>query len=53
MRYDCLNQTLFNNISEVQENETHWLWHYNHERPHMGLGGITPMQKQAQLTLFY
>ncbi|MEM7632239.1 MAG: integrase core domain-containing protein, partial [Pseudomonadota bacterium] len=22
-----------------------WLWTYNHERPHMGIGGMTPMQK--------
>ena len=22
-----------------------WMWTYNHERPNMGLGGITPAQK--------
>ncbi|QNP22391.1 integrase core domain-containing protein [Providencia rettgeri] len=48
-----MNQTLFSHISEVQEAATHWLWHYNHEQPHMGLGGIAPMQKWAQLTTFY
>ena len=53
MRYDWLNQTIFSHINEVQEVATNWLWHYNHERPHMGLGGITPMQKRAQLTTFY
>jgi putative transposase len=26
---------------------TRWLWTYNHERPNMALGGITPMQKLA------
>ncbi|GAA0327349.1 transposase [Morganella psychrotolerans] len=53
MRYDWLNQTIFSHIREVQEVATNWLWHYNHERPHMGLGGITPMQRRAQLTIFY
>ena len=24
-----------------------WLWTYNHDRPHMALGGITPQQKLA------
>ncbi len=26
---------------------TRWLWTYNNERPNMGLGGITPIQKLA------
>jgi len=25
------------------------LWTYNHERPNMGLGGITPIQKMAMV----
>ncbi len=45
--YDWLNQVIFSHIREVQEVATNWLWHYNHERLHMGLGGITPMQKRA------
>ncbi|TWR07888.1 transposase, partial [Xanthomonas vasicola] len=24
-----------------------WLWAYNHERPNMALGGITPAMKLA------
>lgn len=47
VRYDWLNQTLFNNIEEVQDAATRWLWTYNHERPNMANGGITPMQKLA------
>ena len=39
--------TLFESIEEVQESATRWLWTYNHERPNMALGGITPMQKLA------
>jgi putative transposase len=45
VRYDWLAQTLFDSIQEVQESATRWLWTYNHERPNMALGGITPMQK--------
>jgi putative transposase len=45
VRYDLLNQDIFDDIEEVQEKSTKWLWHYNNERPNMALGGITPMQK--------
>ena len=47
VRYDWLNQYLFDSIAEVQEYATRWLWTYNHERPNMALGGITPRQKLA------
>lgn len=46
VRYDWLNQDIFRNIEEVQDKSTKWLWHYNHERPNMTLGGITPYQKR-------
>ena len=47
VRYDWLAQHLFNSIEEVQLSATRWLWIYNHERPNMAIGGITPMQKLA------
>ena len=47
VRYDWLNQYLFDSISTVQDFATQWLWTYNNERPNMGLGGITPKQKLA------
>ena len=49
VRYDYLNQDIFTNIQEVQDKSTKWLWHYNHERPNMALGGITPYQKRMIL----
>lgn len=49
VRYDWLSQYLFDSLEEVQEFATRWLWHYNHERPNMGLGGITPKQKLAMV----
>ena len=47
VRYDWLAQLLFDSIEEAQESATRWLWTYNHERPNMALGGITPMQRLA------
>jgi len=47
VRYDWLAHYLFESIKEVQAFATRWLWTYNHERPHMALGGITPKQKLA------
>jgi hypothetical protein len=29
----------------VQDEATRWRWTYNHERPNIALGGITPMSK--------
>ena len=47
VRYAWLARTLFDSIEQVQDEATRWLWTYNHERPNMALGGITPMQKLA------
>jgi len=49
VRYDWLSHYLFESISEVQNYATDWMWTYNHERPNMALGGITPKQKLARL----
>jgi len=45
VRHEWLGQYLFADITEVQDMATEWLWTYNHERPNMALGGITPDQK--------
>lgn len=47
VRYDWLAQHIFNSIHQVQEYATQWLWIYNNERPNMGIGGMTPIQKRA------
>jgi putative transposase len=47
VRYDWLAHYLFDSIEEMQEYATRWLWTYNHERPNMAIGGITPKQKLA------
>lgn len=47
VRYEWLAQYLFDSIDEAQTFATRWLWNYNHERPNMALGGITPKQRLA------
>ena len=47
VRYDWLNQYLFQTIEEVREFATKWLWVYNNERPNTAIGGITPKMKLA------
>jgi len=49
VRYDWLAQYRFDSVEEVQDYATRWLWTYNHERPNMGIGGITPKQKLAMV----
>ena len=45
VRHEWLDQYIFESIEEVQEIATNWLWTYNHDRPNMGIGGITPARK--------
>jgi len=47
VRYEWLAPQLFASIAEVQLCATAWLWNYNHERPNMALGGITPNQRPS------
>ena len=53
MRYDWLNQELFDNLEQIREQAVNWLYHYNNERPNMGNGGFTPIQKLNKEALFY
>ena len=47
VRYEWLAQYLFKTIEEVQNFATNWIWNYNHDRPNMALGGITPIRRLA------
>lgn len=51
VRYDWLSHYLFDSVTELQNFATEWLWVYNNERPNMALGGITPMQRLAQINI--
>jgi putative transposase len=44
VRYDWLAEELFDTIDKVQVQATRRMWYYNHERPNMAVGGITPNQ---------
>ncbi len=46
-RYEWLSQYQWDSLEQVQDYATQWMWSYNHERPHMALGGITPKQRLA------
>lgn len=51
MRYELLNQHIFESLEDLQNRATDWLWCYNNNRPHMSLGGKTPVQaRPEQLT---
>lgn len=45
VRHEWPDLYIFETIEEVQEIATEWLWTYNHDRPNMGIGGMTPAQK--------
>ena len=48
VRHEWLDEHLFDSIEHAQLTATQWLWRYNHERPNMAIGGITPIQKLAK-----
>ncbi len=45
VRTEWLGRYHFYSIEEVQDHATRWLWTYNNERPNMGIGGMTLIQK--------
>ena len=45
VRQEWFGQYIFETIQEVQNHATRWPWTYNNQRPNMGIGEITPMQK--------
>ena len=47
VRYDWLNQYLFESLEEIQDFATKWLWSYNNERPNMGIGGMPVLSKSS------
>jgi putative transposase len=47
VRYEWLSQYLWSDLEGGQLFATDWMHQYNHERPNMALGGITPKQRLA------
>ena len=48
VRYEWLSQYYWSSIKEVQDFATQRMWPYNHDRPDMALGGLTPKQHLAK-----
>lgn len=46
-RTEWLSVYEWENLMQVQTFATDWMWQYNHDRPHMALGGLTPNQRLA------
>ena len=38
LRTEFLNGKVFADVDEAQAAVDAWVWHYNHERPHQGIG---------------
>ena len=49
LRDECLNQNWFNNLYETRQIIEAWRVEYNTERPHSGLGALTPTEFAAKL----
>lgn len=47
VRYEWLSQYYWEDLEEVRRFATQWMYHYNHHRPNMALGGFTPKQRLA------
>ena len=41
---DLLHETYFESLDHLSDELLQYLYYYNHERPHMALNGITPVQ---------
>jgi len=50
VRNECLKLYDFENLEDVQEKTTSWLWTYNNERPNMALGGYPPRMRLSRQT---
>ena len=48
VRQEWLQMNEFTSIHQAQDKAEHWLWTYNHVRPNMALGGLTPSQSLKQ-----
>ncbi len=47
VRYEWLSQYYWETLDEVRLYATQWMWKYNHDRPNMASGGLTPKQRLA------
>ncbi|WP_370739157.1 integrase core domain-containing protein [Pelagimonas varians] len=52
MRTEWLGRYHFKTIGDARDHARRWLWTYSNERPNIGIGSVTPVQKlKAALVL--
>lgn len=51
LRDECLNEHWFMSLEEAKEIIEKWRKHYNGQRPHSSLGGLTPNELASQLKM--
>ncbi len=49
LRDECLNESVFSSLSHARQIVEAWREHYNDERPHSGIGYLTPVEYRQQL----
>jgi putative transposase len=47
LRDECLNANWFYSLAEAKKISESWIKDYNEERPHSGLGGLTPIEYET------
>lgn len=49
LRDECLNEHVFSSIQSARQIVECWRQHYNQQRPHSGIGYLTPVEYREQL----
>lgn len=52
VRYDWLARNLYDDLEQVPQDATRWLWVCNNERPNTAIGGITTPVQNTWLFLW-
>jgi transposase InsO family protein len=45
MRSELLNNAVFESVEDAQIAVDNWAYHYNHHRPHQGIGDVAPIER--------
>ena len=53
VRYKWLSQYYWQDLDEVRDFATEWVWHYSDERSNMTLGVLPPIQQLAMTAYFF
>lgn len=45
LRQEFLNGRVFDSVQDAQDQLDGWVEHYNHQRPHQGIGMVAPYER--------